>query len=315
MESAGQVLAVGEVGPADTAPALMEKTPSTREDEMTTVFTARPEHGLVWITGASSGIGRAVALRLVEEGYSVVVTARSHDKLVALQHEVTGPGKIVVLDGDVTDPRDMDRLVAAIEYEHGQVALAILNAGVVIPVRGDDLHREDFDKTLAVNLHGVVNCLIPVVEHMKAKGHGQIAIMSSAAGYGGVPMNAAYGASKAALINMAESLKFDLDRIGIRLQLICPGFVDTERAAKSGISRPALVSVEEAAEQISLGLKSSRFEITFPKRFTYVVKLLQLLPYSAYFALLNWLVPWRDVVAAAPKNKQSGSDGQSRQAV
>ncbi len=282
---------------------------------MMNAFTARPEHGLAWVTGASSGIGRSIALRLVEEGYSVVVTARSHEKLVALHHEAEGPGKIVVLDGDVTDPRDMERLLAAIEYEHGRVALAILNAGVAIPVRGDDLHLEAFDRSFAVNLHGVVNCLVPLVEHMKANGHGQIAIMSSVAGYGGLPMSAAYGATKAALINMTESLKFDLDRIGIRLQLICPGFVDTRGAAKGNFPRPALVSADEAAEWICRGLKSRGFEITFPKRFTYAVKLLRLLPYGAYFALLDWLVPGRGPHGAAPKHKQSPSDKRPRQAV
>jgi NAD(P)-dependent dehydrogenase (short-subunit alcohol dehydrogenase family) len=282
---------------------------------MATAFIARPEHGLVWITGASSGIGRAVALQLVEEGYSVVVTARSHDDLVALQHETKGPGKIIVLDGDVTDPRDMERLLTAIEYEHGQVALAILNAGVAIPVRGDELHHEAFEKSFAVNLHGVVNCLVPLVEHMKAKGHGQIAIVSSVAGYSGLPMSAAYGATKAALINMAESLKFDLDRIGIRLQLICPGFVDTRGAVKGDFPRPGLVSAETAAERICQGLKSKGFEITFPKRFTYLVKLLQFLPYRVYFAFLAWLVPWRAPRRPAPKNKESRPDSQSRQAV
>ncbi|HXV29204.1 MAG TPA: SDR family NAD(P)-dependent oxidoreductase [Sinorhizobium sp.] len=282
---------------------------------MTTAFTARPEHGLVWITGASSGIGRAVAQRLVEEGYSVVVTARSHETLVALQHETRGPGKIIVLDGNVTDPRDMERLLAAIEYEHGQVALAILNAGVAIPVRGDELHHEAFEKSFAVNLHGVVNCLVPLVEHMKAKGHGQIAVVSSVAGYGGVPMGAAYGATSAALINMTESLKFDLDRIGIRLQLICPGFVETPGAVKGKFPRPALISAETAAERICQGLKSSGFEITFPKRFTLFAKLLRLLPYGVYFALLDWLIPWRAPRSATPEKKTSRSDKHSRQAV
>ncbi|MCG5478265.1 MAG: SDR family NAD(P)-dependent oxidoreductase [Ensifer alkalisoli] len=282
---------------------------------MTTAFTARPEHGLAWITGASSGIGRAVALQLVEEGYCVVVTARSHDKLVALQHEATGPGKMIVLDGDVTHPHDMERVITAIEYEHGQVALAILNAGVAIPVHGDDLHHDAFDRSFAVNLQGVVNCLVPLVEHMKAKGQGQIAIVSSVAGYGGLPMNAAYGATKAALINMAESLKFDLDQIGIRLQVICPGFVDTRGAVKGDFPRPALVSAETAAARISQGLKSGRFEITFPKRFTYLVKLLKFLPYGVYFPVLRWLMPWRAPRNTAPKHKESRSKGRPRQAV
>lgn len=258
-----------------------------------TDFVAHPELGLAWITGASSGIGRALALRLVRDGFNVVVTARDHEKLVHLQHEAPGPGKIIVLDGDVTDPRDMERILAAIEYEHGTMALAVLNAGVYIPVHGEDMHREDFEKTFAVNLHGTVNCLLPAVRHMKAHGHGQIAIVSSVTGYGGMPTGAAYGASKAALINMAESLKFDLDKAGIRLQIINPGFVDTPATARNAFAMPALISPEEAADNIVSGLKASGFEITFPKRFTYALKLLNLLPYGLYFWLMNKATGWK----------------------
>lgn len=253
------------------------------------IQSAKSEQKLAWVTGASAGIGRALALKLVREGYSVVVTARRHDELVDLQHEAAGEGRITVLDGDVTDPKDMERVLAAIEYDHGHLSLVILNAGVAIPVRGDDLHREAFEKSFAVNLNGVINCLLPAVAHMKAQGFGHIAIVSSVAGYGGLPTSAAYGASKAALINMAESLKFDLDRIGIRLQIVCPGFVDTPGAARIRFPRPALISAEQAADRIVAGLKSRRFEITFPRRFTYLVKLMRLLPYSLYFRILKGL--------------------------
>jgi NAD(P)-dependent dehydrogenase (short-subunit alcohol dehydrogenase family) len=258
-----------------------------------TDFVARPEMGLAWVTGASSGIGRALALRLVKDGFNVVVTARDHEKLVQLQHESPGPGKIIVLDGDVTDPRDMERILAAIEYEHGSMVLAVLNAGVYIAVHGEDLHREDFEKTFAVNLNGTVNCLLPAVRHMKARGHGQIAIVSSVTGYGGLPTSAAYGATKAALINMAESLKFDLDKVGVRLQVINPGFVETAATAKNAFPMPALVSAEVAADRIAQGLKSGGFEITFPKRFTYAMKLLNLLPYGLYFWLINRATGWK----------------------
>jgi NAD(P)-dependent dehydrogenase (short-subunit alcohol dehydrogenase family) len=256
-------------------------------------FVAHPEMGLAWVTGASSGIGRALSLRLVKDGFNVVVTARDHEKLVQLQHESPGPGKMIVLDGDVTDPRDMERILAAIEYEHGAMVLAVLNAGVYVAVHGEDLHREDFEKTFAVNLHGTVNCLLPAVRHMKARGHGQIAIVSSVTGYGGLPTSAAYGATKAALINMAESLKFDLDKVGVRLQIINPGFVETAATAKNAFPMPALVSAEVAADRIADGLKSSGFEITFPKRFTYTMKLLNLLPYSLYFWLVNRATGWK----------------------
>jgi len=258
-------------------------------------FIARPEHGIVWITGASSGIGRALALKLAGEGYKVAVTARDHEKLADLQAEANGlSGGIIVLDGDVTDPEDMEHAFASIEYEHGALAMAIFNAGVYLPVHAEDLNRDDFEKTFAVNLSGVVNCLVPAVRHMKAKGQGQIAVVSSVSGYGGLPTSAAYGATKAALINMAESLKFDLDKMGIRIQLINPGFVDTPAIKKNKFSMPSLVSVEEAAEQISAGLKSQRFEITFPKRFTYMMKLVNFLPYGLYFWLVNRSTGWRE---------------------
>lgn len=276
------------------------------------IQSAKSEHKLAWVTGASSGIGRALALRLLRDGYSVVVTARSHEKLVDLQHEAAGEGRITVLDGDVTDPEDMERVMAAIEYDHGHLSLVILNAGVAIPVRGEDLHREAFEKSFAVNLHGVVNCLLPAVTHMKAQGYGHIAIVSSVAGYGGLPTSAAYGATKAALINMAESLKFDLDRIGIRLQIISPGFVDTPGAARIRFPRPALISAEEAADRIVAGLRSRRFEITFPRHFTYAVKLMRLLPYRLYFGLLRRLTGGK-APAAGPK--RVGPDERPRQAV
>ncbi|WP_209888761.1 SDR family NAD(P)-dependent oxidoreductase [Rhizobium leguminosarum] len=258
-------------------------------------FIARPEHGIVWITGASSGIGRALALKLAAEGYKVAVTARRHEKLVELQAEARGlSGSIVVLDGDVTDAEDMEHIMASIEYEHGTLAMAILNAGVYLPVHAEDMNRADFEKSFAVNLSGVVNCLLPAIDHMKTKGQGQIAIVSAVTGYGGLPTGAAYGATKAALINMAESLKFDLDKIGIRIQLVSPGFVDTPATRKNAFATPALVSVEEAAREIAAGLKTQAFEITFPKRFATMLKLVRLLPYGAYFPLVNRVTGWRE---------------------
>ncbi len=269
-------------------------------------FIARPEHGLAWVTGASSGIGRALALKLVAEGFGVVVTARSHDKLVALQREAKGPGRIIVLDGDVTDPQDMERVIASIEYDHGTLALVALNAGVFKPVHGEDLHLEDFQETFSVNLNGVVNCLLPAIRHMKARGQGQIAIVSSVTGYGGLPTSGAYGATKAALINMAESLKFDLDKQGIRIQVVNPGFVDTPATKENAFPMPALVSPDEAAGAIVSGLQGSGFEITFPKRFTYVLKFINILPYWLYFPLVNAATGWKkrpSVTARLPGGK------------
>jgi NAD(P)-dependent dehydrogenase (short-subunit alcohol dehydrogenase family) len=254
-------------------------------------YVARPDHGIVWISGASSGIGRALALKLAGEGFRVAVTARNHDKLLELQTQAAGlQGSIIVLDGDVTNAEDMEHTVAAIEYQHGTLAMAILNAGVYLPVDGAHLKHEDFERSFAVNLSGVVNCLIPAVRHMKSKGQGQIAIVSSVTGYGGLPTSAAYGATKAALINMAESLNFDLGRVGILIQLVTPGFIETPLTAKNKFPMPGLMSTDDAAAAIAAGLKSPSFEITFPKSFTYKMKLMKLLPYSLYFRLVRRLV-------------------------
>ena len=253
----------------------------------------RPEDGIVWITGASSGIGRALALHLAGKGYRVAVTARSHDALYELQREAGAlAGQIIVLEGDVTSSADMARVVASIEYDHGPLLTAVLNAGIWLPVRGKDLHLADFEKTFAVNLSGVVNCLLPAVEAMKKHGQGHVAIVSSVTGYGGLPSSAAYGATKAALINMAESLKFDFDRMNIKLQVINPGFVETAATARNTFAMPAIMPAEKAAEAIADGMNGNGFEITFPKRFTYMLKLLRLLPYGLYFPAVRKITRW-----------------------
>ncbi|OLP59888.1 oxidoreductase [Xaviernesmea oryzae] len=256
-----------------------------------TDFTARPENGCAWVTGASSGIGRAVALKLSHAGFSVAATARDEEKLGSLVAE--GAGRIHAFAGDVTNAEDMTKMVEAISVRLGPPALAVLNAGVFIPVHGERLSQEDFDKTFAVNLNGTVYCLVPAVAAMKQAGRGQIAIVSSVTGYGGLPTSAAYGATKAALINMAESLRFDLDKLGIRMQVINPGFVDTPATKQNEFPMPALVTPEVAAQEIVEGLGRGGFEITFPRRFTYGLKVAQLLPYGLYFALINRVTGWK----------------------
>lgn len=256
-------------------------------------YIATPKDGAAWITGASSGIGKALALRLAREGWKVAVTARSLEQLEAMAEEAGSfRGSIMAFPGDVTNAREMERVVEAVERALGPLVLAVLNAGVYLPVKGEDLNVQDFEKSIAVNLSGTVNCLVPLSRWMKESGKGQIAIVSSVAGYRGLPTSAAYGATKAGLINMAEALKFDFDRMGIHLQVITPGFVDTPATSQNPFPMPHLLSVEEAAQKIGEGLKTGAFEITFPKRFTYQLKLLRMLPYRLYFATVARATGW-----------------------
>lgn len=274
-------------------------------------YVAKPTDGAAWVTGASSGIGRAVALRLAGAGFVVYATARNKDKLADLARDGEGlSGRIVAAPADVTDAGEMERVAGRIVAEEGAIALALFNAGVFLPVHAETFDREAFAKTFAVNLEGVVNGLAPAIQAMRPAGRGQIVLVSSVTGYGGLPTSGAYGASKAALINMAESLKFDLDKLGIRIQVVNPGFVDTPATQKNPFAMPALQPVERAAERIVAGIEGSRFEITFPRRFTYLLKALQLLPYPAYFWLVSRATGWhKRPPERAPSSQATPSTG------
>ena len=245
-------------------------------------YIPRPGHGAAWITGASAGIGKAVVAKLVEDGWTVYVTARSEDALVAMA--AGSGGRIIPASGDVTDPDAMERIVTRIEAEHG-LALAILNAGVYIPMTAQEFNVADAKKHFDVNLQGVVNGLVPAMQAMLARNRGCLALVASVAGYRGLPKAGAYGATKAALINMAEALAYNLYPEGVRISLICPGFVETDATAVNDFDMPFLMQTDEAATRIVEGLKTSKFEITFPRRFSYMLKAFRLLPAKWYIAL------------------------------
>jgi NAD(P)-dependent dehydrogenase (short-subunit alcohol dehydrogenase family) len=247
----------------------------------------------VWITGASSGIGYALALELARRGRRVVATARRADALAELVAAAAGlAGSIRAEPADVTDAGALEALVKRVEAEEGPIDVAVLNAGLYKPVRAEDFDRALFETTFAVNLGGTVNALAPILPRMLARARGRIALVASVAGYGGLPTSAAYGATKAALINMAESLKFDCDRHGVMVQLINPGFVDTPATAVNPFPMPFLLPVEEAARRIADGLDTDRFEITFPRRLSWILKAVNLLPYRLYFPLVARATGW-----------------------
>lgn len=249
-------------------------------------YIPRPGHGAAWLTGASAGIGKAVAARLVEDGWTVYVTARSEDRLREMAAGVVAgsSGSIIPAPGDVTDPEAMKAIVARIEAEHG-LALAILNAGVYIPMTARDFTVEDARKHFDVNLQGVVNGLVPAMQAMLAKNRGCLALVASVAGYRGLPKAGAYGATKAALINMAEALAYNLYPEGVRISLICPGFVETEATSVNDFEMPFLMQADEAANRIVDGLRTTKFEIAFPRRFAFLLKSFRLLPAKWYIAL------------------------------
>jgi NAD(P)-dependent dehydrogenase (short-subunit alcohol dehydrogenase family) len=252
-------------------------------------YRASPADGLAWITGASTGIGRALALDLARDGWTVAVTARSADKLDAVVAEIAAVGgKAIAAAGDVTDEAAMAALVDSIEGANGPIALAVFNAGNYWPTTGRKLSIEAFRKTYDINVFGVLNGMVPLVEKFKARGRGHVVIVSSVSGYAGLPKASAYASSKAAMINMAECLKFDFDTMNIGIQLVNPGFIDTPLTEKNDFAMPALMPVAKASRRLADGLKTQAFEITFPRRFTWVLKLVTKFPYWLYFRFIGW---------------------------
>ena len=272
---------------------------------MARLYSARPEDGIVWLTGASSGIGYELARSLTARGFRVAATARGEDKLTALKSGAPGPGEIIAMPGDVSDRAAMAAMADEIEAI-APISLVIPNAGIYEPQRAEDFTLDSFDTTMAVNVSGAMYVIAPAMEKMIARGWGHIAVMASVAGYGGLPLSIAYGPSKAALINLAEALRFDLDAVGVRVQVINPGFVDTPATAQNEFNMPAILQPQDAAERIAAGLARDRFEITFPKRFTWMLKVLNVLPYPLYFRGAFGLMGWRKEERAAVARTGSG---------
>lgn len=241
----------------------------------------------VWITGASSGIGRALTLALAKAGDRIAASARSEEALEQLADEAKSmPGSIHAFPLDVTDAEAVAATADAIARDLGGIDLAVLNAGTHHPVEARDFKADEFEALLEVNLLGTARCLEQLLEPMIARKSGHIAIVASVAGYSGLPTASYYGSSKAALINLAECLRFDLAPLGVKLQLIDPGFVETPLTDKNDFTMPFLIDVETAASRIVAGLEKNVFEIHFPRRFTYLLKLLGFLPYGWYFPLV-----------------------------
>jgi NADP-dependent 3-hydroxy acid dehydrogenase YdfG len=241
--------------------------------------------GAIWITGASTGIGRALALRLAREGRPVAISARNAEELGEVARAASDC--IHPFPLDVTDRNAVRGAAEAIAAKFGQVDIAVLNAGTHKPMSLDRFSSDTLKQLIDINIMGVAFAIEALIPAMLARRSGHIAVVSSVAGWRGLPTSAAYGATKAAMHNLVESLKFDADKAGIKLQLINPGFVKTPLTDKNPFPMPFLVTAEQAAERIAEGLKQDKFEITFPRRFTFQLKFLRMLPYRWYFPAIS----------------------------
>jgi NAD(P)-dependent dehydrogenase (short-subunit alcohol dehydrogenase family) len=232
----------------------------------------------VWVVGASTGIGAATARRLLALGATVAVSARTASAL-----ETEFGSSAVVLPLDVTDAEATRSAAEKLHAEWGGIDLVLAVAGTYKAMRAWDIDLPEVGRIIDVNLTGVMNLFAAVQPALMKQGAGGFGIVASVAGYGGLPNSLAYGASKAACINLAETLYLDLRKRGLAVYLVTPGFVETPLTAGNKFPMPFLIGADKAADEIVAGLSRGDFEIHFPRTFSRLLKAINLLPYRMYF--------------------------------
>ena len=240
---------------------------------------------VIWITGASSGIGKALAIKFAKEGWKVAISARRENLLneIAKIHS-----NIFSYPLDVTDSEKCKLVFNNIKEKFKSIDISFFSTGIHDPKSEKSLDLDKVRQIMEVNFFGTVNSINAVYKYYKERKSGQISIVSSVAGYRGLPAGGAYCASKSALTSFTESLNFDMKRKNVRVSLISPGFIKTPMTDQNDFPMPMIKTPEFAAEEIYNGLvKKNAFEIHFPKSFTFIMKILQILPNWAYFKLVE----------------------------
>lgn len=239
---------------------------------------------LVWITGASTGIGAEIARQLAGAGVKVAISARHVD---VLRQTASANSNLKPYPLDVTDAKAVAETMAAIERDHGVIDLIIAGAGTYTPASAADFRVENFMRMYEVNYLGVIHILAAALPIMRARRKGHLSWIASVSGYRGLPKATAYGPTKAALINLAESLQPELQRGGVQVSVINPGFVRTPMTEQNDFDMPFLMKPEDAARATIAGLAKGKFEVAYPAPFVAILKTARILPYRLYFWLIR----------------------------
>ncbi len=242
----------------------------------------------VWLTGASSGIGEALAYELAARGARIALTARRGELLEKMAVSIRERGgKAECFPGDVLDLDQMKALVAEIESRMGPIDVAIPNAGTHVFTVPEEFNSREYMSLMNLNFGGTLHCVEAVLPSMLKRGRGALAPVASLAGYRGLPRAAAYGASKSAMIHFFESIRFHLVSKGIVISIVNPGFVKTPLTDRNDFKMPFLVDAPRAARIICDGIERGKREIAFPFPFNLVLKIARMLPAPLYEALVN----------------------------
>ena len=244
------------------------------------------EKKVIWITGASSGIGRSLALKFAKEGWLVAASAR-REKLLQELHSKND--NIHSFPLDVTNPEECKVVFKNILNKFENIEICVFGTGIHDPKSEKSFNLDKIREIMEVNYFGTMNSINSIYEYFNIKKSGQISIISSVAGYRGLPAAGAYCASKSALTSFTESLRFEMKKVNVRVSLISPGFIKTPMTDSNTFPMPMIKSPEFAATKIYNGLiKNKNFEIHFPKTFTFIMKIIQILPNWIYFNTIDF---------------------------
>lgn len=243
---------------------------------------------IIWITGGSSGIGFATAKHFLKKDWIVVISSSNKEKLKNAKNKIISQDNIDnlhIIKCNITNKKEVKNTISFIENKIGNINIAILNAAAYSPNKNQEFNIDNYELLIDVNLKGTLYCIDGLKEVMINRNN-TIAIVSSPIGYRGWPTSGAYGMTKAAQLNLSESLFFDFKKIGIKIKVINPGFIDTEATRLNSFKMPFLKSAEYAADKIYRGLIfKNKFEIFFPFSIIFFVKIMRILPYKLYFFL------------------------------
>ena len=244
------------------------------------------EQKKIWVTGASSGIGKAVALRFAKEGWKVAVSARR----VEILDELSKNQNIFSYPLDVSNKDKVIEVFNKIKTDFNEVDLCIFSSGIYERQLEKQINIENIRKTFEINYFGVINCVKSVEDYFKNKKKGHIAIVSSPVGYRGLPKSTWYTPSKAALNNFTQGIFFDFKKYDVKVTLISPGFIKTQLTDKNDFPMPFLRSVDYAADKIYDGINKNKFEIIFPPQIAFMYWLFRILPNKIYNFLITKFV-------------------------
>jgi short-subunit dehydrogenase len=241
----------------------------------------------IWITGGSTGIGKTLAIKFASKGWNVAVSARRQELLNELSDQYEN---ISAFPLDVTDKQKCAEVFDQIKKKYEDIDICFFSTGTWNPKKEKEIDVEQIEEVFKINFFGTVNTIKAVEQYFRDRKKGTITIVSSIAGYRGLPNSTGYGPSKSALNNLAESLYFDFKRFGVRVCLVSPGFIKTPMTDKNDFKMPFIKTTDYAANKIYDGLINKKnFEIHFPKKLTLILKFLSIVPYKFYFYIINKL--------------------------